>query len=269
MTEETERRPIPVARAILTWLILLVAALATAFWLERFGLPGETREIGVVGPWLGLLLALLVLDQRTRDSRSLMWVGLALLVVVATLMPHDVGAWPATAAYLAVTTAVLVIAVATTHPRLDGGRLRRIADWTGLWAPLDPAVARLTPISWRHAIRSWLVLWPLCHGLGAVYLWVADRDWRILALASGFAFLDAGLVGTQHRPRTRRWGACFGVSVSVVVFLFLISCGAFAQLSVGMTTVVSVLITSAGLAGIVAITYLPGRTVPVAEGDER
>ena len=36
MIEVTQRRPIPVARAVLTWLIPLVAALATAFWLERF-----------------------------------------------------------------------------------------------------------------------------------------------------------------------------------------------------------------------------------------
>jgi hypothetical protein len=129
-----------------------------------------------------------------------------------------------------------------------------------MWAPVDPAVARRTPISWTHAIRSWLLLLIVCTGLAAWWTVATKSPAANLLIGPVIAYVvvGSGLTGTMNHPRCRHWGWTFLLDLACLGFLAVLYCAGLAGLMSGAAELIgAVVAASIALAVLVILTNRP------------
>jgi hypothetical protein len=262
-----------VRRAVVTWAVAAPLVIVSAWlWRRVDDIPEETPLIVLVAVLAGFSVTwAVVLGMKTTNSvrnghvvsGGFSWLIFALFVFVWI---RGTAFWPRLAGGVALATAVHALVIALAVAPNGGYRpLRPFGAWSGLWAPVDPEVARLTPISWKHAVRAWLIVFPIVHGV-AVALLIASHALRLNLLVApmiAYVITSAGLAGTMNRQRCRHWEWTMAVDF-VVWGLSLLTCGFgfFAGTWLGPLIWI-VLVGTAGLAASVILTNRPLRTSPV------
>ena len=269
---------ISVRRALLAWIVALATCVGGAWLFYRQ--ESLAADVPVLVPaavaiaYLATWAVASPFGRWARDGvvRQSILVGIvlpALPMASAALRTHF---WAAAIVAAGLETLLVgLVAAAIRGP--DGGYppIRWFRNWSGLWALTDPEVARVTPIRWKHAIRSWLIVWPPTHLLAiAVVLSTGGSRGSELNLPIAplvaFIVVSGGLTGTQDRPRARHPGLALIVGVSAAVATALTMCAGLLFVGWGGALAAAELITTGGLVLTVLVTHLPLRVPAAAAG---
>jgi hypothetical protein len=277
---QAKRRPIDPWRVLIAWLAVLPACtLAVGWWLSRSAVPGDARNVGVAAPWAALIILVSLPERFTSIGRiwhrSAATTPAVILLLALTLpcWPHfNINVWPAMTLYAGLSSMVVAAYIAATYVS-DWGWLRKVSDWTGLWASENLAVAPYLSVPWVKAARSWALAWAICIGALALSVWTSGGPWLLVTNGSLFATITvkAGLFGTHHRRRARHAAGATGVmAVAAVATYLLVFCGGeIARRSVGWIVGLLAVALTAEFAVAVAITHLPERSVAPGPGNDQ
>ena len=264
---------ISVRRAMVTWAVAAPVVIAGAWlWYRYDDIPEEAPFIVLVAVLVGFSLtwAVVLGMKATKSIRNgdVVAGGFTVLIfgLFMFLWTRGIAFWPRLAGGVALATAVHGLVVALAVAPNGGYRpLRRFGAWSGLWAPVDPEVARLTPIAWKHAVRAWLIVFPIIHGVAVALVIASHELWLNLLVAPmiGYVITSAGLAGTMNRRRCRHWEWTFGIDLVVMVGMALALCAGVTVVAATVAVFWGELLAAAGLVTVVTLTHLPLR-VPAA-----